>query len=483
MKLSPIKIKPNLYHKISTISFSQAAPKHDKIVDTKNMQYYKEIDNANENSYFKAKKYLEYKKSNLSKPHKENISIKYFDLDRLNGIQKGIEVFEGLSFKQISFILDRLSEIAMFRGCYNNCAHCYAEAKHPIKETDDFISKIDWEDFTNLTNGIKELNNRLGFNIFREQKDGTRYLTAFHDADCSQIEIKDKDGIVHDWYEIAKHLYKATKKVQLFDTAGWYIQDKKAQQRMESYVQKLLADDEIKIDLNISANPYHAMHYRAVEHMKNGNKEKEEYFRQKDSERMANVLFTLTPLLKKQHSNIELSILARAMSNKSNNSKGLSEKDLKKTFDRHFEELKKLYKKDFETNQKVIKNKKEIQRNIYEYKKEFDNIGTTPAVTNKLKDLYTIEDRARAISDAHVLQDPEMITKKEDSDYYRTIIDANGKVYLSNFYETYETDMQLNFKNKNQKTATIAPNLCYKQFKSHLIDELMGQKKNIVNIS
>ena len=171
------------------------------------------------------------------------------------------------------------------------------------------------------------------------------------------------------------------------------------------------------------------------------------------------------------------------MSNKSNNSKGLSEKDLKKTFDRHFEELKKLYKKDFETNQKVIKNKKEIQRNIYEYQKEFDNIGTTPAITKNLKDLYTNDDRARLISDAHILQNPEMITKAEDSDYYRTIIDANGKVYLSNFYETYETDMQLNFKNKNKKTAPIAPNLCNKQFKSHLIDELMKQKKYTINIS
>lgn len=473
MKLSPIQIKQSTYHKISTISFAQAPPTSDKIVDTKDMPYYKEIDNTNENSYFNAKKYLEYKKSNLSKQQKENMSIKYFDLDKLNGIQKGIEVFEGLSFKQISFILEKLSEIATFRGCYNNCAHCYAEAKHPIKESKDFISKMDWEDFTNLMNGIEELNNRLGFNIFRKKNDGTRYLTSFHDADCSQIEIKDKDGIAHDWYDIAKRQYKATKKTQLFDTAGWYIQDKKAQQRMEAYIEKLLADDEIKIDLNISANPYHAMHYRAVEHMKAGNKEKEEYFRQKDSERMANVLFTLTPLLKKQNSNIELSFLARAMSNKAQNSKGLSEKDLKKTFDRHFEELKKLYKKDFETNQKIIKNKKEIQRNIYEYKKEFDNIGTTPTVTNKLKDLYTNEDIARVISNAHILQNPEMTTKAEDSDYYRTIIDANGKVYLSNFYETYETDIQLNFKNKNKKTAPIAPNLCHKQFKSHLIDELM----------
>ena len=78
------------------------------------------------------------------------------------------------------------------------------------------------------------------------------------------------------------------------------------------------------------------MHFRAVEHMRTGNKEKEEYFRKKDSERMANVLFTMTPLLNANKENINVCFIPRAMKNDSKNSKGFAQRDLKKTFQRHF---------------------------------------------------------------------------------------------------------------------------------------------------
>lgn len=469
MKLSPVKI--NLIQQATTVQSQSNVIKpqfQNNVADLKLVPCYINFKGIEESDYLKAKKYLEYKKSKLSKTKQENISIKDFDLDKLNGIQQGINIFDGLSFKQVAFVISKLLEVATFRGCYNNCAHCYAEAKHPIKETNDFISKMDWDDFTNLMNGIEELHNRLGF-VLCDYK----YNTSFHDADCSQIEIKDKNGNTYDWYDLATRQYKATQKEQLFDTAGWYIQDKKAQKRVENCIEKILKDDKTPIEVNISANPYHSLHFRAVEHMRTGNKEKEEYFRKKDSERMANVLFTMTPLLNANKENIKVCFIARAMKNDSKNSKGFAQRDLKKTFQRHFEELEKLYIKDFETEQKIIKDKKDIKRNIYKYQSLLKTITTTPAVTNKLVDLYADDDIAKIKSLSLRVNDPEKIFKSKDKYNYVTIIDANGKVYLSNIDETYNTDIQLNLKNKNKKTVKIMPNICNKAFTSNLIEEFL----------
>ena len=39
------------------------------------------------------------------------------------------------------------------------------------------------------------------------------------------------------------------------------------------------------------------------------------------------------------------------------------------------------------------------------------------------------------------------------------LIDINGKLYVMNWYETYPTDIQLNYKNKDKITAPIHPSL------------------------
>ena len=415
--------------------------------------------------YASAKNYLEYKKTTLTQKKLENLNIYHFDLDKLNGIQKDIKVFEGLNMKEIAFLCSELTEIAVFRGCYNNCAHCYAEAKPPAKETSQQISKMDWGDFKSLTDGISELNKRLGFNICGNSD--TEYMTAFHDADCSQIYLKDKDGKIHDWLDINEIMQKTFKHKQLFDTAGWYIQDKTAQERMEKYIQKLVENPD-NIEFNISANPYHAMHFRAVKEMKQDNKEKEYFFRQKDIQRMANVLFTCTPLLNiEETDDFKFSLLARAMDPKSKNSKGISTNDLRNTYKNYFKELKKLYEEDYNGEQKIIKNKRHIQRYIYEYEKKLNKITTSPSITKELKNLYEETDRAVLIAKKSTFQDPKEILKHE----FFTLVDANGDIYVTNFYESYKTDLKLNFKNSNKKTAPIAPNLCTERITKKLIND------------
>ena len=208
------------------------------------------------------------------------------------------------------------------------------------------------------------------------------------------------------------------------------------------------------------------MHFKAVEHMRAGNPDKEEYFRQKDSERMANVLFTMTPLLNADKENVEFRFITRAMDNKAKNSKGFTVRDLFKTYDRYFEDLKKLYLEDYLSDQKLIKNSGEITKNLNKYEKTLRaDISPVVSITHKLKDIYDENHEAVKETKYNKKQNPEKI----DLSTYVSIVDANGKVYLTNYYETYETDIQLNFKNKDKKTAPIAPSLCDKNFTSDLI--------------
>ena len=95
----------------------------------------------------------------------EDFGIYNLNLDKLNGIQEGIKVFDGLNMKEIAFVSQSILEVAVNRGCNNMCAHCYADAKPHIKEDETHINKMSWNDFTNLTEGYKELNKRLGFDI------------------------------------------------------------------------------------------------------------------------------------------------------------------------------------------------------------------------------------------------------------------------------------------------------------------------------
>lgn len=481
-----MKILPIFNNKINNINNSAAQNNFKtgeqtqligKPQNLNNIPHYVPFKARESGNYEQAKQYLTDQKSGLPS---DNLNIWKFDLDKLEGLQNGIKVFEGVSLKEIAFLANLLTEVAIVRGCNNNCAHCYADAKPIQKETHDHISRMDYEDFTNLTEGFKELNKRLGFNIFNLSR--TYYTTLFHDADCSQVYLKDKDGNIHDWEELAREFYEVSEIPQLFDTAGWYLQDKEAQKRVEKYVNSLTLNPQNNafIDgFNISVNPYHSMYFKTVENMRKGNKAKEEFFREKNAQRVANMLFTLTPLLKLD--NYFLACVTRAMANGTKNSYGFSEKDLINTYNQYFlKELKNMYEQDFQTEQKVIKKKEDIKNNIRQFRKiMFDTITTTPSITKKLKDIY-LSNNSNVLHTQAML---DMSAKETLDDSAAAIIDANGDVYLTNFYQTFKTDIKLNFKNKDKKTAPIEPNLSNEHITKDLINSyIRKQKKELGDI-
>ncbi|MBO7672415.1 hypothetical protein J6S88_03290 [bacterium] len=383
----------------------------------------------------------------------------------LEGIQKGISVFKGLNMTEISFVLAHINEIGILRGCFNNCAHCYAEGSYPKRETTDYISRMSWKDYKDLTDGIKEINDRLGCI--------TRYtptpIMLFHDSDCSQVYIKDGRGKIHGWTELAKMMYDATKADVIFSTAGWYKNDKAAQQRMEQYVKEMSESDNLDYlyHFAISANPYQAMHYKAVQLIKEGKTDKAQFIIQKDAERMANVLFTVTPMLKTG----KLKFITRAMSNESKNSAGLSADALVKIWERYFEELKKLYENDYYSEQKVIKRYEDIGQYLAQYKDLLykKGIDIEPVVAERLSKIYDKDDPAVAFTKENLFNSPLKAIK---SPYCYGIINPNGEFYMTTYYDSYKTPIKLNFENAHKKIAPISPNMYPEPITKEMINDL-----------
>lgn len=260
--------------------------------------------NVHSPKYFAAKTYLCMAKQAYKKV--KTLDLYMFDLNKLDGIQEGINVFKGLNMKEIAFVADTVAEITVNRGCRNICAHCYASAKAPIKETANQINKMSWNDFTSLTDGFEELNKRVGFPVVVQKKNKHAMAIPFHDADCSSIILKDNEGKEHDFIDIAERLDKAFHLPVLFDTAGWNIQDVKAQKRMEKYVEYYSKPENFKKleGFNLSVNPFHAMYAKSLELKQNRKPELAEKLYDLYTTRMANVLFTLTPLQKNQTLNL-----------------------------------------------------------------------------------------------------------------------------------------------------------------------------------
>lgn len=431
----------------------QQQSKANKVFDLNNLPSYKYQISFGKNKEEEIKKYLKRRKKRLTAQNISYKDINQYDINKLEGIQKGIEVFNGLSMEQIKFLAQHSTEFVLQRGCHNMCAHCYANAMPPSHQrSQDKINKIDFEDFEKLYCGFKELNKRLGFNIFKSSKN--EYNTLFHDADSSMIFLRDNNGKTYDYLTLAKMINEITQKSVLFDTAGWNIKDKKTQERMEELVQKAISSNDYDfVEFNLSANPFQSLNHRALQHLKSGNYEKYEKFRDLYTTRMAKVLFTLTPLIEKE----KLNIISRTLPNETKDAKGYREDDLLELYNEIFTKLRKLYKQDYETGiRKVIKNEEQIQKNLDYLNKKTEDVATNMGINGRLKNLVTDKKiQAYKKTLARTYKDP----KKAAKTFYEGIIDINGKLYITNWYENYLTDIQLNYKNKDKKTAEISPAL------------------------
>lgn len=411
---------------------------------------------------FKNKNYKEYllkTQKALKNTPRENWTLQDFNMNSLEGIQNGLKILGNLTMKQIKLLANlKTLNIITKRGCNNMCAHCYVNAKpESYYRNQNTISKIDFEDFKNLCDDISSLDERMGFNIFNEKdKNSTIYHTLFYDSDSSMIYSVDKNGKEYDYLDLSEMLNKASGAKIVFDTSGWNIQDKKTQERMEKLVKKYIENPEKYnfMQFNISINPFHTLYYHSVLKEKEGNKQLAEKLRDIYTTRMANVIYTLSPIMIKQPESY--GIIARSF--KDSTSKKTAKFQKNDTIELGVEILNKailMLEKDLDTNKQNVKSIEDIENICNEFLLYLYNVSDNLIYTGRLLERFG----NNKLDTKFLKKQSKNQIIKNAKKYKGGIIDLNGKFYLTNYKEIFPTNIQLNYSTKNKSTAPIYPNL------------------------
>lgn len=370
--------------------------------------------------------------------------FKILNLEKLNEPQKGIKVFEGLSMREIEYIFTNLESILTYRGCHNKCSHCFADAKpHHVKNNPETINQMLWDDFSDLSDGIEKLQKKLGNKALLRHNIWDGVIAPFWDADCTEIEMRDVKGKIYDFSDINDLMSEKMHNLGLFDTTGWTPWDKKLQKRAEKLVRYFSVDANYqKMDeINISINPCHGLNQRAIELKNQGKIDAASKFRNYYTDRIANAIFTFTPILNKSKFNLFVKYIPNKKANYSDYNYTATKLLVKEIGDKVIE----LYKKDFKGAKKYIKT---------EY--QLNNI--TEILMHKMKRTYNeISDigRAKNIMKKTWKHIPDYSKRMSKNYSQRKLIDANGKIHIVEDEYTMSTELQFNFRNKNKKAPPI----------------------------
>lgn len=408
-----------------------------------------------EEDYERARKYLDEQKKKIGTYHK-NLKFESFNLNKLNGIQRGIEVFEGLSMAEIAFICINFKTIAVNRGCNNQCAHCYAAAvPQNFKEDSNTISKMSWEDFSLLMDGIDKLSQRLGFDAVSKKEHS--YLVFFEDSDCINLEVKDKEGKIHDFADINLLAYLYTGIPGLFDTAGWDPNNKKLQKRAEKLVQ-VFSDyrtSEMFSGINISINPFHSLNKKSIQYKNAGNEVLAKKFRDLYVDRMANTLYTFTPLISNTDFS-KLGFIVRALPDDEKYPDGYKIKDIKELYKEILDKLSDKYIENLSPEKKQLKDYREVTSNLKTMSELFNRKSSNYVIPyGRAAQFFQYSADEYGIEDEFADYTPIRFKERLKDNGLSTIIDANGKIYMAN-YTPVATELQLNFKNKDKQTEPLA---------------------------
>lgn len=473
MQIQNINFSPNIYPSLKTKYYKKPLIEDKVTFSSKNR--------VSENEqYLKAQKYARQMKFfNLFLPR----DLSDYNLDKLDGIQYGINIFKGLNMREIAFLFEDLHGIAINRGCSNQCLHCYANALPPQKEHGQFINKMSFEDFIELTEGIKELKKRIGVQPVTLKN--SSYTDMFYDSDCMEIVLYDKQGKEHDLTELHEIFYDAIDYPSIFDTAGWNPNNKKLQTRAEKYVKYLAdLDNEDKFyQINISLSPFNALYARALElgykpenysPLKSINKKQEDLTTEEKGEklyklyidRMTNALFTFTPLIWQDN----FSIIARPVDDSEENMKNFTVKDYKLIVNHILKNLELKYQNDLNNEKRYVKDKTQIKLFLNEYsKKLLENIDTNLIPAGRYKELYLkrnpdTNEKDFELNFMHAAEfndNYRMLKAYNDLNKipikYLKIIDTNGKVYLYDALRLIPTEISLNLSTKDKITPDLTP--------------------------
>ena len=173
------------------------------------------------------------------------------DPSKIEGIQNGIPLFDGIKIEDITFITKKLETLNLFRGCKWGCLHCTKNAMAPKEGRESIL----FEDLKRFVYGFKELNERLGFDVLN----GNKYLNIIDDSNPIDIPIRGLSR-EHSVAEGMQLIYDKLGIPTLFTTTGWtdkrngrYKYSIDAAKRIVNMVQK--NPDSVK-EVQISINPF-----------------------------------------------------------------------------------------------------------------------------------------------------------------------------------------------------------------------------------
>ena len=389
-------------------------------------------------------------------------NVKYYNLDALDGLQKGIPVFKGLSLKQIAFLARDLHIIAAKRGCNSGCIHCYAGAKTPLKD----FNTILFEDFKAFMDGYNVLKKRSGIDFFYDLDKSDSYKSLVFDSDNIDIAVKDLANREHLFTELNTMFYKTTGVKGIFDTSGWNVKSSVMQQRAEKIVDYYTHSnniDEIK-QFNISINPFHSMYVKSLELKEKGYDKLAEDIYNRYIDRISNALFTCIPLFKFEKFNT----IIRALDDGILGSEGYNYSAVKKITADIYKNFEMKCNLDLQCAKKHIKNKEMLDSTLKLASEKLDFVDTKVIPSKKIISIlkkknpklsdYTIHDMYSPMlaKDVNFRRLKTLKHYKDAYFSYLNIVDINGKVYMTDNLRIIPTDMQLNFLNRDKNSREFS---------------------------
>ena len=433
--------------------------------------------NISEDEYKKAKAYANLMKVNnfVWRPR----DVKKYNLEKLDGIQKDIKIFEDMNIKEILFMFEDLFAINVQRGCPNQCLHCYAEAKPAEKDTTNSISKMPFETYKEILEGIQKLDKRLGFSPIKHN--GQEYVNLFYDSDCMETALVDKSGLVHDFTELTDIFYQNTGVKTVFDTAGWNPNNKKQQEKAEKYVKYFLNNSDKFYQINLSLSPFSSIYSKALElgfNPENYNLKNQpwhpEYSEKELSkgeklyniyiDRCANMLMTFSPLFLFD----EFNIIIRSIQDSEKALKHHSVSYFSNVIKKHI--LSTLNEKlilDLKNDKKYVSRRLQIGNMMYKAGMHLSYPDDNLIMGGRLKQYYKaknpqktdeeIADKYRQIK----IQQNKFNKLKNEQIYphgtYMKIIDTDGKLYLYDNYTLIPTELKLKLDTNDKKVPPLKP--------------------------
>lgn len=361
--------------------------------------------------------------------------LEKLDLRKLEGIQSDIALFENTKLEDVKFLTKWFQVLNLARGCCEQCTFCLRNALKPLKEGAEQINTILWEDLTRFTGGISKLNERLGFNILQ----GNSHITLFEDANLPVINIKDSQGDSHSLLESVKEIHESLNLPIVFVTAGWNPMDTNSQKSAEELCRYIQQNPDAAKEFAVSVNCFHV------------------YNREYYTTKVANALKTFLPLYKDGIASILI---------KYNYANGI------KSEENGYEAAKSLYEEIY-AKLKILTGSSleeyELLKPEYVTKHREDNYIENKGRGQKFFPEDAVEKNNKKLfveSFQWLTMTPE---QKRDFAYNCTTknVDINGNVYLITPSEQLiETQINLNYINKNKKTAPIHTDVKFKKFES-----------------